>query len=141
MALYANVGADLTHYDVDIAKAELIKRDTMALPASVQYAWPHASRRYLYVASSDSQAGYGRQGTEHHVTALAIDPKTGALSKHGEPIKLPLVPSDQLRKSGRVARLRLADELDVRNLSGLFLLPHFGGGGSCGRIGHERRGP
>ena len=32
------------------------------------------------------------------------------------------MPSDQLRKSGRVARLRLADELDVRNLSGLFLL-------------------
>ena len=92
VALYANVGADLTHYDVDIAKAELIKRDTMALPASVQYAWPHASRRYLYVASSDSQAGYGRQGTEHHVTALAIDPKTGALSKHGEPIKLPTRP-------------------------------------------------
>ena len=92
VALYANVGADLTHYDVDVAKAELIKRDTIALPASVQYAWPHASRRYLYVASSDSQAGYGRQGAEHHVTPLAIDPKTGALSKHGEPIKLPTRP-------------------------------------------------
>jgi 6-phosphogluconolactonase len=25
-ALYANVGADLTHYDVDIAAAELTKR-------------------------------------------------------------------------------------------------------------------
>jgi hypothetical protein len=47
VALYANVGADLTHYDVDVASAELIKRATVTLPAGVQYAWPHASRRYL----------------------------------------------------------------------------------------------
>ena len=52
VALYANVGADLTHYDLDIAGAELIKRETITLPAGVQYAWPHASRRYLYVATS-----------------------------------------------------------------------------------------
>ena len=54
VALYANVGADLTHYDVDVAGAELMKRETVTLPAAVQYAWPHASRRYLYVASSSS---------------------------------------------------------------------------------------
>ena len=53
-ALYANVGADLTRYEVDVAAAELIKRETITLPAGVQYAWPHASRRYLYVASSSS---------------------------------------------------------------------------------------
>ena len=80
VALYANVGADLTHYDVDVTGAELIKRETVTLPAAVQYAWPHASRRYLYVASSSSAPGYGTQGTEHHVTALAIDPSTGALT-------------------------------------------------------------
>jgi 6-phosphogluconolactonase len=33
VALYANVGADLTHYDVDVASAELIKRETVTLPA------------------------------------------------------------------------------------------------------------
>src|SRR5438067_5779429 len=92
VALYANVGANLTRYDVDVAKAELIPRETIALPAPVQYAWPHKSRRYLYVASSNSQPGYGAQGMEHHVTALAIDPKTGALTKHGEPIRLPTRP-------------------------------------------------
>jgi 6-phosphogluconolactonase len=92
VALYANVGADLTHYDVDVAGAELIKRETVTLPAAVQYAWPHASRRYLYVASSSSAPGYGTQGTEHHVTALAIDPETGALKPHGAPIKLPTRP-------------------------------------------------
>src|SRR6266480_3117909 len=85
VALYANVGADLTHYDVDVASAELIKRETVTLPAGVQYAWPHASRRYLYVASSSSASGYGRAGTEHHVTAFSIDPATGALSARTEP--------------------------------------------------------
>jgi 6-phosphogluconolactonase (cycloisomerase 2 family) len=92
VGLYANVGADLTHYDVDVAGAELIKRETVTLPAGVQYAWPHASRRYLYVASSSSAPGYGTQGTEHHVTALAIDPASGALTRHGEPIRLPARP-------------------------------------------------
>jgi 6-phosphogluconolactonase len=92
VALYANVGTDLTHYDVDVAGAELIKRETVTLPAGVQYAWPHASRRYLYVASSSSASGYGLAGTEHHVTALAIDPATGALRRHGAPIRLPTRP-------------------------------------------------
>jgi 6-phosphogluconolactonase len=92
VALYANVGADLTHYDVDVAAAELTKRETVTLPAAVQYAWPHASRRYLYVASSSSAPGYGTQGTEHHVTAFAIDPSTGALTPHGAPIPLPARP-------------------------------------------------
>src|SRR6266478_1056068 len=92
VALYANVGADLTHYDVDVAAAELIKRETVTLPAAVQYAWPHASRRYLYVATSSSAPGYGTQGTEHHVTAFAIDPETGVLTPHGAPIRLPTRP-------------------------------------------------
>src|SRR5712671_1202051 len=91
-ALYANVGPDLTRYDIDVAGAELIKRETITLPAGVQYAWPHASRRYLYVASSSSASGYGAAGTEHHVTALSIDPATGALSPHGAAIRLPTRP-------------------------------------------------
>src|SRR5438132_13437623 len=77
VALYANVGADLTHYDVDVAGADLIKRETVTLPAGVQYAWPHVSRRYLYVATSSSAPGYGAAGTEHHVTAFASAPASG----------------------------------------------------------------
>jgi 6-phosphogluconolactonase (cycloisomerase 2 family) len=92
VALYANVGADLTHYDVDVENASLEKRGTVTLPAGVQYAWPHASRRYLYVATSSSESGYGKAGTEHHVTAFRIDPETGALTSHGEPIRLPTRP-------------------------------------------------
>src|SRR6516225_5267531 len=79
VAPYANVGADLTHYDVDVAGAALIKRATVTLPAGVQYAWPHVSRRYLYVATSSSASGYGPAGTEHHVAAFSIDAGTGAL--------------------------------------------------------------
>ncbi len=92
VALYANVGPDLTHYDVDIAGARLTRRGTVTLPASVQYAWPHASRRYLYVATSSSVSGYGPVGTEHHITAFRIDPERGALTPHGESIRLPTRP-------------------------------------------------
>src|ERR1700675_4970718 len=92
VALYANVGAELTHYEVDVAGAALIKRATVTLPAGVQYAWPHVSRRYLYVATSSSASGYGRAGTEHHVTAFRIDPESGALTQHGKPITLPVRP-------------------------------------------------
>jgi 6-phosphogluconolactonase len=92
VALYANVGPELTHYDVDVAGAALIKRATVTLPAGVQYAWPHANRRYFYVASSSSASGYGKPGTDHHVTAFLIDPATGALTPHGEPIRLPTRP-------------------------------------------------
>ena len=67
-------------------------RESVKLPAGVQYAWPHASRRYLYVATSSSAPGYGTAGTEHHVTAFAIDPASGALTPHGEPIRLPTRP-------------------------------------------------
>jgi 6-phosphogluconolactonase len=92
VALYANVGADLTHWDVDVARAELVRRETITLPAGVQYAWPHASRRYLYVASSSSAPGYATVGSEHHVTALRIDPESGSLTQHGVPIRLPTRP-------------------------------------------------
>ena len=92
IALYANVGPDLTHYDVDVAGAALIRQSTVTLPARVQYAWPHVSRRYLYVASSNSAPGYGQTGTEHHITAFRIDPTSGALTPHGEPIRLPTRP-------------------------------------------------
>ncbi len=87
VALYANVGAELTHYDVDVAGAALLKRETVMLPASVQYAWPHVSRRSLYVATSSSAPGSAPAGTEHHVTAFRIDPASGALTPHGAPIR------------------------------------------------------
>jgi 6-phosphogluconolactonase (cycloisomerase 2 family) len=104
VALYASVGPELTQYDVDVEAAALVRRGAVTLPANVHYAWPHASGRYLYVASSDSAPGAGSAGDKHHVTAFRIDPATGRLSPHGEPIPLPTrpihmttdIPSDHL---------------------------------------------
>jgi 6-phosphogluconolactonase len=90
--LYANVGPELAHYDIDVAGASLTRRGSIDLPANVQYAWPHAAQPFLYVATSDSASGMGPAGANHHVTALRIDSASGALSRHGEPIALPARP-------------------------------------------------
>jgi 6-phosphogluconolactonase len=92
VALYASVGTELTHYEIDVAGTALTRRGTVRLPANVQYAWPHASQPFLYVATSDSASGMGAAGTRHHVTALRIDPGSGSLSPHGDPIALPTRP-------------------------------------------------
>lgn len=91
--LYASVGPRLTHYMVDVESATLTRRGAVTLPANVHYAWPHASREYLYVASSNSASGIGGVvGDQHHVSAFRIDQPTGALSPHGAPIPLPTRP-------------------------------------------------
>jgi 6-phosphogluconolactonase len=91
--LYASIGPELIHYNVDVENMTLTRRDAVSLPANIHYAWPHASRRYLYVASSNSASGVGGFiGDKHHVSALRIDPATGALSPHGAPIRLPTRP-------------------------------------------------
>jgi 6-phosphogluconolactonase len=92
LALYASVGPELTQYDVDVDAATLTRRGTVGVLANVQYVWPHASRRFLYVASSDSASGMGAAGTMHHVSAFRIDADTGALTPHGAPIPLPTRP-------------------------------------------------
>jgi 6-phosphogluconolactonase len=87
VALYASVGPALTHYQVDVDSASLVKRDSVTIPDSVQYAWPHPSRRYIYVAWSNGA------GADHHgVSAFRIDPASGALHLHGNPISLPARP-------------------------------------------------
>jgi len=90
--VYASVGAELIHFTIDVAAATLTRRGTVSVPANVQYVWPHASRRFLYAASSDSASGMGPAGTRHHVTAFRIDPESGGLTQHGEPIELPYRP-------------------------------------------------
>ncbi len=91
--VYASVGPELTQYDLDIENATLSKRGAVTLPANVHYAWPHTSRQFLYVASSDSASGIGGPvGQRHNVTAFRIDPASGALIPHGDPIALPTRP-------------------------------------------------
>jgi 6-phosphogluconolactonase len=87
---YASVGPVLTHYDIDVNGAALIKRGAVTLPANIQYAWPHPSPRFLYVVSSSG--GPGIAGDKHYANALAIDPATGALRSHGDAAPLPSRP-------------------------------------------------
>ncbi len=87
---YASIGPELALYDIDVDGAALTKQSGVTLPANIQYAWPHPSRRYLYVVSSNG--GPGLTGDKHFANALTIDPATGALRLHGEPAALPSRP-------------------------------------------------
>src|SRR5215470_8867993 len=90
---YASVGPALTLYHLDVEKAALSRQGTVLLPANVQYAWPHPSAHFLYVASSSGGPGSGgAQGTEHYLTALRVDPASGALQVHGPSASLPSRP-------------------------------------------------
>ncbi len=93
--LYAAVGAELIQYDIDAQSASLVKRSSIRLPANVQYAWPHPSRKYFYIAWSDGGAATAApgaaavpQGRLHGVSAFRIDPHSGALQPIGQPVAL-----------------------------------------------------
>ena len=87
---YASVGGELTLYSMDVDDASLTKVNTVTLPANVQYAWPHPSKQYFYVASSGG--GPGVASDKNFAHAFRIDPATGALTPHGQPQNLPSRP-------------------------------------------------
>ena len=60
VALYAAVGPELTAYTLDVDTAHLVKQSSVTLPQNVQEAWPHPSRRYLYVTWSNNVGGKSR---------------------------------------------------------------------------------
>jgi len=81
--VYAAAGSELTRYDLDPEGATLTRGGSVTLPDSVQYAWPHPSRKYLYVAWSNGA------GSNHHgVSALRIDSASGSLDPLGPPVSL-----------------------------------------------------
>ena len=90
-AFYSGVGGQLTQFDVDFDAATLTKRASVRLPGGIQYAWPHPSRMFLYVATSSGGLGIapvpGYAPNEHYVMAFRLA-SSGELSPHGEPIKL-----------------------------------------------------
>src|SRR6516165_1675405 len=90
-AFYSGVGGQLTHYEVDFGAAALAKRDAVTLPGGIQYAWPHPSRRYLYVATSSGGVGIqpipGYPPDQHYLAAFQVTP-LGELVPHGEMIRL-----------------------------------------------------
>jgi len=64
--------------------------DLSNIPANVQYAWPHPSKQFFYVASSNG--GPGVVGDKHLANYFRIDPASGALQPHGQPQSLPSRP-------------------------------------------------
>lgn len=98
-ALYASAGPEFTQYDVDAEGASLVKKSSIRLPANVQYAWQHPSRKYLYVAWSDGGASAAPVGAAvvprgklHGVSAFRIDPQSGALQEIGKAVAIPSRP-------------------------------------------------
>ena len=91
---FSGVGPVFTLYDIDVEGAALSARDSVTLPANVQYAWPHPSRRYFYVVSSNGQPGGGDapKGDIHRLNAFTLDPASGELAPHGEARALPSRP-------------------------------------------------
>jgi len=88
---YSGVGNELTHYEVDASAATLAKRGSVKMPGGIQYAWPHPSRKYLYVTSSTGGPGFSPGPSfppdQHHLAAFRIGP-TGELAPHGDMVKL-----------------------------------------------------
>jgi 6-phosphogluconolactonase (cycloisomerase 2 family) len=89
-AYYASVGPLLKLFELDVEAAQLRERGAVTLPANIQYAWPHPSRRFVYVVSSNG--GPGIAGDKHFANAFALDPATGSLHRHGEAAALPSRP-------------------------------------------------
>jgi 6-phosphogluconolactonase len=90
---YASVGPELTVYGVDVDNATLVKRGTVSTPVNIQYAWPHPSKQYLYVVSSNGGPGSsGLAGDTHVANAFKIEPTTGTLTPHGVQLTLPSRP-------------------------------------------------
>src|SRR4029079_6714889 len=94
---YASAGPKLTWYGLDVADASLSPLGSITVPANVQYAWAHPTRKFLYIVASNTQPGSGPMGAtgadkNHYAIAFKIDPATGALTPHGQPRLLPVRP-------------------------------------------------
>jgi 6-phosphogluconolactonase len=89
---YQSIGERLAWWDVDVEGATLTERGSITLPSKVQYVWPHPSRRFLSVSTSDAEAGNApNPGKVHCLCSVRVD-ATGALSLHGAPAMLPQRP-------------------------------------------------
>jgi 6-phosphogluconolactonase (cycloisomerase 2 family) len=86
---YVSLGSSLRLYLTDPENAGLIERGSVQLPENIQYAWPHPSAPFLYVASSNGGSGTtGVKGDRHFLSALRIDKVSGELQAHGPSVSL-----------------------------------------------------
>jgi 6-phosphogluconolactonase len=88
-AFYASVGPELVLYGVNVDGANVDRQSAVRLPANIQYAWPHPSKQFLYVVSSNGEPGGGDapRGDSHFASAFRIGPG-GVLTEHGAPVRL-----------------------------------------------------
>ncbi len=87
LPFYASAGPSLTLFDLDVQSAQLTQKTSITLPANVQYAWPHPSKKFLYVAASNGQPPSGPTGVaggdkRHYAIAYRIA-ADGSLTEHG----------------------------------------------------------
>ncbi len=94
-AFYQGIGDRLTQFDVDVDAATLTQRGSLIFPSNIQYVWPGpttASRKFLYVSSTDAASGNApNPGKVHRLAAARVD-ASGALQMHGEAAVLPQRP-------------------------------------------------
>lgn len=106
LKIFTGVGPTLTHWALRADGSALHALGSFTLPANVQYAWPHPAVDILYVASSNGGTRAGPPGDTHHLSACAVDPRSGSLSALGAPVVLPSRPIHiTVHPSGRHALL------------------------------------
>src|SRR5258708_24438250 len=89
---YQSIGPELARYDIDVDGAALTRRDAVTTPGTnVQYVWPHPSKTFLYVVSSDG-GPRAIPGTKHIATAFPIGPASCPLTPHRRPSPPPSRP-------------------------------------------------
>jgi len=89
---YQSIGPELVRHDIDVDGAALTRREAITIPGgNIQYVWPHPSKRFLYIVSSDGGPGT-IPGKKHIASAFRIDPASGALTPHGASVALPSRP-------------------------------------------------
>lgn len=88
---YQSIGPELIRHDIDVENAALTRQGSITIAgANVQYVWPHPSKQFLYVVSSDGGPGT-IPGTKHVANAFHIEP-SGTLRFHGGMTRLPSRP-------------------------------------------------
>jgi 6-phosphogluconolactonase (cycloisomerase 2 family) len=74
---------------IDADAATLSPQGMVTVPEKIQYAWPHPSAPFLYVASSNGGSALaGVKGDAHYLSALRIDKASGELQAHGASVAL-----------------------------------------------------
>ena len=103
--LYQSVGDQVTPWNVDVEAATLSPRAAITLPSNVQYVWPHPSRKFLYVSTSDAGSGNSLDpGKVHRLCAVQVN-ADGTLALHGAPAVLPQRPiHNSVNVAGNYAR-------------------------------------